>query len=162
MITLVGAGDYFMPFDQVAVVAGIRPALVETDSGLVEAATGCDLAGHRFVYTIVKGKNEPSGMQYTLTVHVESDGATRFQIQGFFSERGTTGVRDAVVAELKQRDGTVRLGEGGFEGWFFHPYDTQDSMPMNLSELREYDAMFPNHPLTQARRFVAAIGSCTH
>ncbi|KAA0098924.1 hypothetical protein CIW49_13690 [Mycolicibacterium sp. P1-18] len=161
LITPVSAGDFFMPFDQTAVISGIRPALAETDSGLVEAATGRDLAGHRFVYTIIKGAMEPAGMQYTLTLHIESDGPTRFQIQGFFSERGTTGVRDALVQELKQRDGTVRRGENGLEGWLLNPYDdAEDGLLMNLSESREYDGMFPNHPLTQARWFAAAVSSC--
>lgn len=101
-------------------------------------------------------------MQYTLTLYIESDGPTRFQIQVFFSERGTAGVRDAFVLELKQRDGSVRLGETGLEGWLLNPYDdNEDGVLMNLSESREYDGMFPNHPLTQARLFVASVRSCT-
>jgi hypothetical protein len=42
-----------------------------------------------------------------------------------------------------------------------NPYDdADDGFLMNLSESHEYDDMFPNHPLTQARLFVAAMGSC--
>lgn len=161
LVTPVGADGYFMPFDQVAVVTGIRPALAENDSGLVEVATGRDLAGHQFVYTIIKGRIEPPGMQYTLTLHTESEGTARFKIQGFFSERGTTGVRDAIVLDLKRRDGTVHLGEHGLEGWLVNPYDAVDNgLLINLSESHEYDSMFPNHPLTQARLFVTAVGHC--
>jgi len=125
----VGITDFFMPFDQAAIVAGIRPALLETHSALVEVATSCDLRGRRFVYTIVKGGIEPSGLQYTLTLHLESEGPARFHIQGFFSERGTTGAREPVVLELTRRDGTVRDRNGVLEGWRLGTYDDVQGRP---------------------------------
>lgn len=156
LVSPIGDQGYFMPIDQQAVLQGMRPALAQSGSGLVEADTGTTTSGEPFVYTIVKGRMDPSGVQYTLTLHAQLP--ERIQIQGFFSERGVTGAREAAVLELKRRDGTVTLGEVGLEGWMRDPYDPSvKGFLMNLAETHEYDPMFPGHPLTQARLLVEAV-----
>ncbi len=74
------------------------------------------------------------------------------RVQGFFQEYGVTGVRDAsVLAHLSQED-------KGFteDKWFFDPYDPDSEAPykMNLSELAEYDDLFPDYPLSQCRMLI--------
>ena len=43
--------------------------------------------------------------------------------------------------------------------WWFDPYDKDYKHPflMNLSEKEEYDELFPDHPLSQCRKFVKYI-----
>ena len=42
------------------------------------------------------------------------------------------------------------------DGWFKDPYDNsfKKGLLMNLSEKPEYDAMFPNHPLSILRNII--------
>ena len=156
LVSPVDDRGHFMPIDQQSLLQQLRPALAQTGTGLIEAETGTTAGGTPFAYTIVKGKMDPSGVQYTLTLHVRSP--ERTQIQGFFSECGVTGAREATVLELKRRDGSVTLGEAGLEGWMRDPYDpSAEGFLMNLAETHEYDAMFPGHPLTQARSLVDAV-----
>jgi hypothetical protein len=76
-----------------------------------------------------------------------------YNVTGFFSEQGITGKRDTVVYELARRDGIVK---SGFEGWAFDPYDNSFSRGflMNLSENKQFDEMFPLHPLSETRKFI--------
>jgi len=153
IVTPVADGGHFMPFDQAAALLGMRPALAKTESALIAAETGKTTSGRDFVYTIVKGSIEPSGVQYTLTLHAAFP--EKFQLQGFFNERGTTGLREAMVWELSQR-----APHAGTIAWTFDPYDASaDGFLMNLSESPEYDAKLPSHSLTQARLVVADFAS---
>ena len=45
------------------------------------------------------------------------------------------------------------------DGWFKDPYDKnyKKGILMNLSENMEYDAMFPQHPLSETRNFIKYI-----
>jgi len=76
-----------------------------------------------------------------------------------FEERGMTGERDALIMELMRREGKVILGENCLDGWFYDPYDKDStrSYMMNLSEQAQYDAAFPDHPLSQCRKFIRYI-----
>jgi hypothetical protein len=58
---------------------------------------------------------------------------------------GAFGLRDAAVA--------MRLGAAGSAPWCADPYDASYSNPIlrNRSEDAEWDAMFPDHPLSRAR-----------
>jgi hypothetical protein len=153
IVTPLTDGGDFMPLDQAAVLQGIRPALAETGSALIEPETEKTSGGYDFVYTIVKASMEPSGVQYTLTLHAAF--AAKFQFQAFFQEQGMTGLREATVWELHQRD-----PHGDTRAWTFDPYDgSADGFLMNLSEAPEYDVRFPGHPLTHARQVVADIAS---
>lgn len=178
VVTLAPLDSQMMPVDREEVVTGIRPSLKEFHAGLVEADAGETPAGDIVVYTVVKtlppeegegrdGEGNPAdhGMQYNLTVHLAVETGEYlepWQIQGFFTETGTTGVRDAVVMELERRKGTVSIGDDGLVGWFVDPYDpaltpADGYLLANLSEDREYDDRFPEHPLSQARAFLGAV-----
>jgi hypothetical protein len=73
---------------------------------------------------------------------------------------GTTGQRDTTVLfEFMSRSEGPDSEAGLKAGWVQDPYDpTQVSpMTMNQSEHAEYDAMFPDHPLSRARRILAHL-----
>ncbi|MGO1526491.1 MAG: hypothetical protein ACTHXE_10705, partial [Corynebacterium variabile] len=104
-------------------------------------------------------------MQYNLTLHVAVENGEYlepWQLQGFFTETGTAGMRDAAVMDLKRRAGEISIGDDGLEGWFVDPYDpalTPDDgyLLATLAEDRAYDDRFPEHPLSQARLLLDAL-----
>ena len=152
-------GDGAMPFDNpTAVVNGIHGALAD-DQGLVEVANGTIGDCGRYIYSVVKTAGQPSGVQYCLTLHLDVNGE-QTAIQGFFSERGVTGMRDATVLEQCVRAGTVSPPD--MDGWTFDPYDPKRrrGFLMNQSERAEYDRAFPMHPLSELRKMVRALVCC--
>lgn len=145
--------DVMMPLqDCDSVINGIHAALSD-DQGLISVVNGTSEKGSLFIYSIVKSKQEPAGMQYILTMHIMK-GNTPVCIQGFFSEVGMTGMRDSVVFSMLQQSDFKIAND-----WMRDPYDRMFSkgIQMNLSESEQYDVMFPEHPLSEARRFVAEI-----
>jgi hypothetical protein len=68
------------------------------------------------------------------------------------SEKGITGIREAMVSE--------RLLTGGLElgpqMWFDDPFDSGACEPFrrSLSDAVEYDTHFPDHPLARLRRYL--------
>ena len=146
-------GGKAMPFDNpTAVVNGIHDALAD-DQGLVEVTNGTIGDWGRYIYSVVKTAGQPSGVQYCLTLHLDVNGE-QAAIQGFFSERGVTGMRDATVFEQCVRAGTINPPD--MNGWTFDPYDPKRrrGFLMNQSERAEYDRAFPMHPLTELRKMV--------
>ena len=141
-----------MPFDAPqSVIHGIHDALSE-DQGLIEVSAGKTKGRKLYIYSIVKTGQQPSGMQYVLTLHIRYPSGV-LEIQAFFEEYGMTGLRDTIAYEIERREGNV--GDG-FEGWMRDPYDSEYTrgIRMNLSEFPKYDRMFPNHPLSVLRQFV--------
>ena len=113
--------------------------------------------GAPFVYSIVKTKNQPSGVQYNLTLHIFLDGVP-YQVQGFFDEGQPTGMRDSTIYSLFLQQAGPNDGPWQSQGrpWMQDPYDgNTDGWQMNLSELPRFDEMFPYHPLSVVRRFIA-------
>lgn len=79
-------------------------------------------------------------------------------------ERGTTGVREAVItAELMNSGGlTIQDYESS---WAQDPYDptycgVDRSVLRFASDDESYDARFPEHPLSKVRRVLAALQDC--
>ena len=150
--------DQAMPFgDPGAVIDGIHQALGD-NQGLIEVEKGMTASGRRFLYSIVKTLRKPNGVQYCLTMNIEYPECA-VRVHGFFDETGTTGVRDSMVYVLLSGQGVVRTTEKGLEGWSFDPYDPMYTrgVCMNCSERKEFDAQFPRHPLSEARRFAAEL-----
>jgi len=74
-------------------------------------------------------------------------------VTGFFTEQGITGKRDTAVYELARKEGKIK---SGLDEWAFDPYDSNytKGFLLNLSENRQFDEIFPLHPLTEARNFI--------
>ncbi|MEU3834488.1 hypothetical protein AB0E97_17785 [Streptomyces microflavus] len=65
------------------------------------------------------------------------------------AERGMTGMREAVV-----------MAELGPESYFRpHPYapEAQGGLPFHAADHAQWDAEFPDHPLTRVRRTLGAL-----
>ena len=74
-----------------------------------------------------------------------------YNIQGFFNEKGAFGSREGVImAKLRTEN---KLGGGTSDGWERDPYDLNYNKGFlsNLAENKDYDKMFPNHPLSECR-----------
>ena len=145
-----------MPYgNEKEVIDGIHEALAESQ-GLVEVNTGITKNQKRYIYSIVKTKMEPSGIQYVLTMHIDmNDHAVN--IQSYFDEVGITGLRDSTIMNKMINEGKITLPN--MEGWFSDPYDVnyKKGLLRNESEKADYDSMFPQHPLSEARNFVKYI-----
>lgn len=140
-----------MPFDKFwLLVDGIHGGLA-SEQGLIEADTGTTKADNKFAYGLIKTKHEPTGVEYSLTFQILL-GQTVANVQAFFDEAGNTGLRDAYVYARLQREGETVL----LENWSRDPYDDEctTGFLMTEAEKRDYDFMFPDHPLTVARDFI--------
>ena len=145
------------------VIGGIHECLGE-QQGLIEVKSGKTKAGRSYIYSIVKTlmpQEAGGGVGYTLCMDIDWTECA-MHLQCDFQERGITGMRDSAVFELKIREGVVKLGDGAPQGWCEDPYDSgyTRGLLMNRSETREYDAMFPEHPLSVSRSFLQTI--CSH
>lgn len=110
---------------------------------------------------IVKLPQKPRGMMYL--------GSVTFPFRDFSfvlkiqcPERGMTGVRDAIIFDVKLNSGEVKFeGERGPAGWMQDPYDPErtEGLARNLADDEQYDERFPDHPLSRARRFLRAVES---
>lgn len=141
-----------MPFGKPElIISGIHNSLAD-NQGLIEVNSGKTKNGTDFIYSIIKSKKQPSGIQYTLRGHFNYNGEP-LEILAFFDEAGMTGQRDAVIFEIARRENIVDIN---MNGWMADPYsaDYKKGLLMNLSEQREYDQHFPGHPLTELRNFI--------
>lgn len=109
-----------MPYgNEQAVINGIHNALSDSQ-GLIEVKSGNTQSQKSYIYSIVKSKQNPSGMQYNLTMHINMNEYS-FNIQVFCDEVGMTGMRDSVVIQKLINEGTVKMPN--MDGWFKDPYD---------------------------------------
>jgi hypothetical protein len=118
-----------------------------------------DRVGKDYVYSIVKNLREPSRVQYILTYQ-------RFykdfilNVQAFFEEAGTTGIRDTMVYALCSNEGLIGDDdENPLAGWTQDPYDAEITKGalMNLSEQEQFDEQFPGFPLSMCRAFINCV-----
>lgn len=141
-----------LPRTRESLIAGIRPYLNEKQ-GLIQVE-----ANDSRVFSIVKTLKEPSGVQYILT-YQKFFSDFILNIQAYFEEIGTTGIRDTIGYELCRRQHLVGNGDDPFEGWAKDPYDEtiKTGALMNLSEMEQFDEQFPGFPLTMCREFIHTI-----
>ena len=137
------------------IIYGIHQSLGENQA-LIEVNAGKTSHNRQYVYSIVKTLDRPSRVQYFMLIHVSYE-EIAININGFFVESGITGTRDTMIWELACRQGIVSFEDKS--KWMFDPYDKSFNRPymMNISEKEEYDEMFPDHPLSQCRKFVKLI-----
>jgi hypothetical protein len=120
--------------------------VIEIDTVLVDGCTA--------VRTLFKAAQQPRGRAYL--------GALTFPFRDFSyvlkaqcEEHGMTGIRDAVVFTTLRNSGDTWLDTESdrMMGWLDDPYDPSETgaMTRNKSERPEYDAHFPDHPLSRAR-----------
>ena len=137
------------------IISGIHQSLGDNQA-LIEVKAGKTKNNRQYVYSIVKTLNKPSGVQYYMLMHIAYENIA-INVNGHFIEAGMTGLRDTTIWELACREGIVSSIDKS--KWCFDPYDKTLKRPylMNLSEKEEYDEIFPDHPLSQCRKFVKLI-----
>jgi hypothetical protein len=136
-----------------------RDQLVVHNGGLIEVDL-IDLDKHSAIKTIFKIPQKPTGMTYLASLTIPFKTCS-YVVKIQAVEVGTTGMRDTLITNKLLAEGKLSLGIDSFEGWFLDPYDSsiKEGTPMNLSEDRVYDSMFPEHPLSQVRNLLAQIKS---
>ena len=141
-----------LPRTKDSLISGIRQFLGK-NQGLIRVEVAED-----HVYSIVKTLKEPSGVQYILT-YQKFLPEFILNIQAFFEEIGTTGIRDSVGYEMCRRQDLVGTEDDPFAGWAKDPYDDtiREGALMNLSEQEQFDEQFPEFPLSMCREFVRAL-----
>ncbi len=151
--------EHAMPFTNCqAVIDGIH-GILDKNQGLIEVEKGTTKSGLQFIETIVKTFDEKhQGVSYCLTLQIKYPN-TILQVQGFFNEAGTTGIRDSYVFAALEQKGTIKATDNGIEGWAKDPYDEnfKSGLLKNLSEDKDFDQFFPAHPLSECRRILDYI-----
>lgn len=149
-----------MELDAQSVIDGIRRVrdVIEGQVGLIDVDVARTASGLPYVYSIVKIRLEPVGVEYNLTLHFP--GEHPVQLQGGFAEGNLTGARDAMVYEMARRNNMVGepTANDPSGGWAHDPFDhSTTGFVMNMSELPRFDEQFPAHPLSMARELLRSI-----
>ncbi len=161
-----------MPYGQdEKVISMLHEQSIDEDSGLIEVKSHLSPQGN-FVHSLFKRKAPGSGpieLMYNATLFARfSDEAYSLQIRG--KENGTTGIRDATVLNEMQARGSLDFiedpsnGKGFMQGWNRDPYDENfvSGFLMNQSEDAQYDAQFPEHPLSVIRGAINSFVASSH
>ena len=132
--------------------------------GIIEVET-LTLDGCPAIRTIFKVPQQPSGMTYLGSITLPfRDFSYVVKVQCM--EYGTTGIREAVVADTLLAAGQIHIpvdgeGPGKVLGWSQDPYDRSVNAPLmrNRAEAEEYDWQFPDHPLSRLRAILGQVQS---
>ena len=142
-----------MPYEHPEeIIDGIHRTL-DSNQALIEVKSGQTSNDQKIVHSIVKTPKTPSGVTYFVRANIFRKDSI-FEIRATFEESGLTGQRDATIFEIARQQGVISMDDTS--NWMFDPYDPSLKRPylMNLSEQEQFDEYFPEHPLSQARRFV--------
>lgn len=152
--------DEAMPLDRQLLIDDLRGAseVIAGEAGFIDVDAGRTKSGIPYVYSLMKIPGEHTGVHYNLTLHLV--GERVLQIRGHFDEGDVTGMRDAFVYELAMRRDMLRepTPDDPTGGWARDPFDRSTTgFVMNMSEVPDFDAQFPNHPLSMARELLRNI-----
>ena len=130
-----------------------RAVAESQSSGLVEVTSTVSAEGPCVAY-IYKRLRIPAFTFFGVVATPVTHGTWTWVIVAY--ERGTTGVREAIITSKLVEAGQLTLGS--YEAsWAQDPYDPSyrgvDRKTLRyVSDAEEYDAAFPDHPLTKVRR----------
>jgi hypothetical protein len=133
--------------------AGYRAMVSAAGVGLISCEPVV-IDGCAAIETFVKVPQTPHGMTYVGAVTLPfRDFSIVLKVECV--EFGMTGIREAVVLPMLEKEGRVELPS--LVGWCSDPYDStiRTGILRNLSEDETYDEMFPEHPLSRARSIVS-------
>lgn len=129
------------------------------EQGLIEINIGQTKSGKEFVYSIVKNyKDDGRGVMYIVVIQIAYPNSV-YNLQCYFQDYEATGIREALCYEIAIREGLVDTKNEVNDGFFRDPYDQdyKKGMLMNIAEERRFDELFPEHSLSEARRFIDAV-----
>lgn len=82
-------------------------------------------------------------------------------IQGQFSEQSLIGKRDSTIFNIAIKNKWIEFDKDNntYTNWSKDPYNNEFcyGTPMNLSEKKDFDDMFPEHPLSKLRLLISYI-----
>ena len=127
---------------------------------------------------IIKTPQTPSGCSYRGTILIPRQNFS-FVIRVQCLEHGVTGGKEVLVMMVEDSNLTTEsvgeeyvehpifgrvLKKGEMRGWVKDPYDPQfDNIALfNLADNPQYDAQFPDHPLSRVRRKLTHIINTVH
>ena len=161
-----GIGLYYFPLppdidadiDSVDEVRAFYRRGIQAAGGGVIEIERLEADGCKAIRTIFKIP-QSSGMAYlgSLTLPFR-DFSYVIKIQ--CTDQGISGTREAIVLDALLKSGAVTPGESGqMQGWTSDPYEqsTTGASARNRSESDEYDAQFPNHPLSRIRQVLTHV-----
>ncbi len=141
-----------------------RVRLAEISGAVIEVEIA-QLGDYAALHQIFKLPMKPSGMLYIASYTIPFQTCS-FVIKAQCPEVGATGIRDALVADMSEVDldelenNRIVIIEGGKKiPWMQDPYEPNFEAPLlrNRSEDRQWDAEFPDHPLSRARKFLEKV-----
>ena len=120
-----------------------RDAIARAGAEMVECRVEA-VAGARAVMVFMKAPQQPHGRLYQGSYTVPFRDFS-FVVKVQCPEHGTTGVREAILFDLRMQAGEQPRLDGGppFAGWD--------------PDAAEHDARFPTHPLSRARRLLEHV-----
>ncbi|MFD0855772.1 hypothetical protein ACFQ07_26255 [Actinomadura adrarensis] len=134
--------------------AGLRRNLAAeyAEMGCLIEAEAVMVGGVRAVCQVAKVPipNAPSGQIFMANIFLAKADRHAMLVCSA-AESGMTGMREAVLM--------AKLGVG-MEGWLLpHPYDPElkTRLPYHRGDAWEWDAQFPDHPLTRVRAWVGLV-----
>jgi len=116
------------------------------------------IAGIAAVRTILKARMEPRGFAFIGCLTLPF--ATCSYVLKFQSiERGVTGIREAAVMAMQETPLEIDEVTGKVIGREVDPYEPtyKGAFLRNRADGREYDAQFPDHPLSKVRMYLAEL-----
>ena len=146
--------------DEVAIQVWSRRLAESRHAGLIEVRVVAGIVGVA-LGLIHKRLQKPA---YIFTGHLLVPGEEFFQAWTVIAgERGTTGVREAVITAELMNNGELTI-EDYERSWAQDPYDAtyrgvDRSVLRFVSDDERYDERFPDHPLSTVRRVLAALPS---
>lgn len=138
-----------------ALIDGIHNSLA-SNQAIIEVDAGRRKSGLPYIYSLIKTHRKEEGVQYFLLMHLSIPPSRVIAIKAFFDEYGVTGVRDTNVWAMFSKARPELSPEELQKEWFYDPYDPnfQAQYKMNISEQEKFDALFPDHPLSQCRQII--------
>jgi len=135
----------------------IRPRVTAAGAAIIELET-TETDSCLALRQIIKVPQQPHGMTYVGSLLLPFRDFS-FVIKVQCQEHGTTGMRDAIIANEALGDGRVTWDREEVTGWMHDPYDPalHGGFHWNLSEAPEYDVRFPDHPLSRLRLVLAHL-----
>lgn len=121
------------------------------EAGCLIEANLVPFGGARAVYQLVKIPlpDAPHGLVF-LSIFTLTKATRYAQLIFQAAERGTTGLRETLVSVRLGNPSNTRLS---------HPYDPalRTRLPLLRADDAGFDAQFPDHPLSRARRWAARV-----
>jgi hypothetical protein len=150
--------------DRVALQESFRGLAESRGAGLIEVVVSTDGPMGPTASLIYKRLEKPA---YVYTGMLIVSNARPSQVWTVVAvERGTTGVREAVIAGELIDAGKMTI-EDYERSWAKDPYDpdyrgVDRSVLRFVSDDESYDERFPEHPLSRVRRILAALPNAVH